>query len=77
MPTLLSFSLPKFLFLSLFFYKQVGQAWHDSGLPREAVFLATKISRGESHGYAETKALVARQLKALQTDYIDLYYIHG
>jgi len=51
---------------------QVGQAWKSSGVPRSELFLATKISSGESHGYAEAKALVARQLKDLETDYIDL-----
>lgn len=49
----------------------------DSRLPRNEIYIATKISSGESHGYAETKALVARQLSDLQTSYIDLYYIHG
>jgi 2,5-diketo-D-gluconate reductase A len=55
----------------------VGRAWRDSGRPRDAVFLATKLSRGESHGYGEALALVAAQLELLQTDYVDLYYIHG
>lgn len=49
----------------------------DSHLPRGEIYIATKISSGESHGYEQTKALVARQLQDLQTTYIDLYYIHG
>jgi diketogulonate reductase-like aldo/keto reductase len=36
------------------------------------VFLATKISSGEAHGYSECHDLVRRQLRDLRTDYIDL-----
>ena len=51
--------------------RAVGEALKESGVPRAEVFLATKISFGKSRGYAETKALVARQLADLGTAYVD------
>lgn len=55
----------------------IGRAIRDAGVPRSELFVATKISSGESHGYEETKRLIARQLDDLGTTYVDLYYIHG
>jgi diketogulonate reductase-like aldo/keto reductase len=54
-----------------------GEGDQEQRRRREDLFIATKISRGESHGYEECLSLVERQLKDLGTDYIDLYYIHG
>merc|ERR1712050_216077 len=54
--------------------REVGLAIRDSGVPREDIFLATKIS-----DEAEFLALEPRldaQLAALGTDYLDLYMLH-
>lgn len=43
---------------------------------RDEVFLATKLSRSD-HSPDQIDAAIKGSLKALQTDYIDLYQIHG
>lgn len=50
----------------------------DSGLvTRKELFIATKLSDPADAGYANAKALIQRQLKDLQTTYIDLYMLHS
>ncbi len=53
----------------------VGQAVKESGVPREDLFITTKvwISNG---GYEKAKASIDESLKKLQMDYIDLLLIH-
>ncbi len=51
----------------------VGKAVRDSGLAREDVFLTTKI-RAADAGRART--VLAASLRALDTDYLDLWLIH-
>ena len=53
----------------------VGQAVKASGVPREELFITTKvwISNG---GYEKAKASIDESLKKLQMDYIDLLLIH-
>lgn len=53
----------------------VGRAVRESGLPREEIFLTTKLYR-PSAGYREAKAGIEKSLNTLQTDYIDLLLIH-
>lgn len=54
----------------------VGQAIHDSGIPREEIFLTTKL---ESHIKDYEGALKAFEasLEALGMDYVDLFIIHA
>ena len=47
----------------------------ECGLPRNEIFLATKMWPTEM-GYEETKEAFARSCRKLRTDYIDLYLIH-
>lgn len=53
----------------------VGTAMRKSGVPRDELFVTTKvwISNG---GYEKAKASLRESLKKLQTDYIDLVLIH-
>ncbi len=55
--------------------KGVGQAVRDSGLPRENFFLTTKVWMDDL-GYDKTMKSFEDSLKALHTDYLDLYLIH-
>ncbi|EJU03846.1 Aldo/keto reductase [Dacryopinax primogenitus] len=54
---------------------QVGEAFRASGLPREAVFITTKVS-SRNQGYNKTIASVDQSLKTLGLDYVDLFLIH-
>ncbi|SHN83318.1 Aldo/keto reductase [Geodermatophilus obscurus] len=53
----------------------VGQGIADSGLPREEVFVSTKL-RGRDQGYETAKAALRASLDRLGTDHVDLYLIH-
>lgn len=54
---------------------EVGNAIRQSGLPREAIFLTTKVNDSD-HGYDQAlRAFETSQLK-LNCEYIDLYLIH-
>lgn len=54
----------------------IGKALKASGLPREDLFLSSKLSSPGDYGSAATVALVERQLWKLHTNYLDLYYLH-
>jgi 2,5-diketo-D-gluconate reductase A len=53
----------------------VGQGIADSGVPREELFVGTKL-RGADHGYESTKGALEASLRRLGLDYVDLYLIH-
>ena len=55
--------------------EEVGKAVHDSGIPREEVFITSKL--WVSHfGYERAKLGIDRSLKKLGMDYMDLYLLH-
>lgn len=53
----------------------VGKAIKKSGVPREELFITTKLWI-QSDGYEGTKKAFEASLKKLQLDYLDLYLIH-
>nr|WP_299339820.1 aldo/keto reductase [Allomuricauda sp.] len=53
----------------------VGKAIAESGIPRENIFLTTKVWNDEQ-GYDETLQAFDRSLERLRTDYVDMYLIH-
>ena len=60
---------------SYFNEKEVGDAIKESGVPREEIFITTKIWI-EHYGYEKCKKSVEESLKKLQTEYIDLVLLH-
>ena len=55
--------------------KAVGQAIAQSGLPREAIFVTSKVWRTK-HGYDRARASCLQSLKDLDLQYIDMMLIH-
>ncbi|MGY1681688.1 aldo/keto reductase [Geodermatophilus sp. SYSU D01176] len=53
----------------------VGQGIADAGLPREEVFVSTKL-RGRDQGYDSAKQALRSSLDRLGLDFVDLYLIH-
>ncbi|MDO8951844.1 MAG: aldo/keto reductase [Draconibacterium sp.] len=53
----------------------VGKAIKESGVPREDIFLTSKVWNTDQ-GYKTTLAAFDKSLEKLQTDYLDLYLIH-
>lgn len=60
---------------SYFNEEQVGNAIQKSGVPREDLFLTTKVWV-EHYGYEQAKASVLESMRKLQTDYLDLVLLH-
>ena len=53
----------------------VGRAWRKSGIPREELFLVTKVWISNA-GEEKAAASIDESLRKLDTDYIDLLLIH-
>ncbi|NGM33150.1 aldo/keto reductase [Methylobacterium sp. DB0501] len=53
----------------------IGRAVAASGLPRDDVFVATKVWN-DRHGYDETLRACEESLGRLGLDYVDLYFVH-
>lgn len=60
---------------SYFNEEQVGSAIAKSGVPREEIFLTTKVWI-EHYGYEQAKASVIESMNKLQVDYLDLCLLH-
>jgi methylglyoxal/glyoxal reductase len=55
--------------------EDVGQAIRDSGIPREEVFVTTKLWN-DDHGHDRALAAIRASLRRLRFDYVDLYLAH-
>lgn len=53
----------------------VGRAIKESGIPRNEIWLTSKLWPSE-YGEGKTMEAIDRMLERLQTDYIDLLYVH-
>lgn len=53
----------------------VGNAVKSSGVPRDELFITTKLWIADA-GYEATKRAFGRSMERLQLDYLDLYLIH-
>lgn len=60
---------------SYFNEEEVGSAIKKSSVPREEIFLTTKVWI-EHYGYEEAKKSIINSMKKLQVDYIDLVLMH-
>ncbi|MGN0477250.1 MAG: aldo/keto reductase [Ruminococcus sp.] len=60
---------------SYFNEEEVGNAIVKSGVPRDEIFLTTKVWI-EHYGYEECKKSVEISMKKLKTDYLDLLLLH-
>lgn len=54
---------------------EVGQAIRESGIPREDIFLTSKLWL-QDYGYEAAKKGIETSLRKLGLDYMDLYLIH-
>ncbi len=55
--------------------EQVGAGWVSSGIPREELFITSKLDN-PNHEPQVARAAFAKTLEDLQTDYVDLFLIH-
>lgn len=55
--------------------QSVGQAVKESGIPREEIFITSKL-QNDMHGYENTLKAFEETMARLNTKYLDLYLIH-
>ncbi|MDR2833876.1 MAG: aldo/keto reductase [Streptococcaceae bacterium] len=55
--------------------ESVGKAIRESGIPREEIFVTTKLG-SRFHSYELAKVAIKESLERLGLDYLDLYLIH-
>lgn len=60
---------------SYFNEEEVGNAIEKCGIPREELFITTKVWI-DNYGYEKTKQSVLNSMKKLKTDYLDLVLLH-
>jgi 2,5-diketo-D-gluconate reductase A len=53
----------------------VGRAIAESDVPRDRIFVTTKL-RGAQHGYAQAQRALDESLRRLGLDHVDLFLIH-
>ena len=56
---------------------EVGQAIRESGIPREEIFVVTKLRRPHANSFEETMERCQQSLEKLGLDYMDLYLVHA
>ena len=55
--------------------RSIGQAVNESGIPREEIWITSKLWPNE-YGEGKTLPAIDKMLKRLNVDYIDLVYLH-
>ncbi|MEJ7142239.1 aldo/keto reductase, partial [Staphylococcus capitis] len=55
--------------------KEVGQAIQETDIPREELFITSKLWAQDA-GYENAKKAFYKSLERLNLDYLDLYLIH-
>lgn len=55
--------------------KEVGEAVRECGIPREEIFVTTKLWNSD-HGYESALRAFEKSMKNLGLEYLDLYLIH-
>lgn len=55
--------------------QKIGEALKMSTIPREEIFITTKVWNSDQ-GYEKTLSAIKQSLNKLQTDYVDLYLMH-
>jgi diketogulonate reductase-like aldo/keto reductase len=55
--------------------KEIGNAVRKSGVPRNEIFVTTKLPNPR-HGYDSTLKAFEASVKTLNIDYVDLYLVH-
>ncbi len=56
---------------------EVGEAIRESGIPREDVFVVTKLRQPHANSYEETLERCQQSLENLGLDFMDLYLVHA